>query len=310
MAGALAAAHDTGIIHRDLKPENVMIRRDGYVKVLDFGLVKLLDSGPMTGGETGGHAHTETVPGVLMGTLAYMSPEQARSQAVDHRSDLFSLGVLLYEMLTGSRPFSGSSVVDMLISLVNTDPPPVSRVSGVSRGMDRLVAKALGKRPADRYQSAAEMMTELRAFSREMETPAFPFLAQASPQLDTAIARRTSVKRERKAIDSVAVLPLTNVNQVEDLDYLSDGLTDSLINSLSLVPQLRVLARSTVFRYKSQPIDPIAIGHELGVHAVLTGRVSRRGDQLVVGAELVNVNEGTQIWGAQVTRPSSDVFTL
>ncbi len=327
VAGALAAAHDAGIIHRDLKPENVMIRRDSYVKVLDFGLAKLLDAaGNASAAE---HMHTETSPGVIMGTYAYMSPEQARGQAVDHRSDLFALGVVLYEMLTGDRPFTGSTMIDVLVAVINTQPTAVSRRVPVPGGVDRLIDRALGKSTEDRQQSAAELMVELRAIGRELDAwhalsspaparaPALPTPAPAptpaaapgrSAEINTAPA--TKLKVRGRAIDSLAVLPLTNVNRDDELDYLSDGLTDSLINNLSLVPQLRVLARSTVFRYKSQPLDPIHVGKELGVQAVLTGRVARRGDRLVVGAELVNVNEGTQLWGAQITRPSSDVFVL
>jgi TolB-like protein/Tfp pilus assembly protein PilF len=217
--------------------------------------------------------------------------------------------VIFYEMLTGSRPFTGSTMIDVLVSILNTDPAPLSRVISASPGVDRFVERALRKAPGERYQSAAEMMAELRALSRDIQAP-FPFLAQAKSQAATVTSRAARVTSASKEVDSVAVLPLTNVNQEDELEYLSDGLTDSLINNLSRVPHLRVLARSTVFRYKSQPVDPIAVGRELDVKGVLTGRVSRRGDQLVVGAELVNVNEGSQIWGAQIARSAADVFAL
>ncbi len=314
VAGALAAAHDAGIVHRDLKPENVMIRADGYVKVLDFGLAKLFERSTNLATDPGANLHTETTPGTILGTYAYMSPEQGRGQTVDHRSDLFSLGVILYEMLTGTRPFAGSSMIDVLLAIVSSEPGPVSRSAAVPPGTDRLVTKALQKNAADRFQSAAEMMGELRVLGRQAEAAA-RLSAGAAPRPpappEPEVFRRTAVgQRHDSSVGSVAVLPLTNVNQEEDLEYLSDGLTDSLINNLSLVPRLRVLARSTVFRYKSERVDPIALGHTLGVQAVLTGRVSRHENRLVVGAELVNVSEGTQIWGAQITRPQSDVFSL
>jgi eukaryotic-like serine/threonine-protein kinase len=309
VAGALAAAHDAGIVHRDLKPENVMIRADGYIKVLDFGLAKLFEASASLATDPGENLHTETTPGTILGTYSYMSPEQGRGQAVDHRSDLFSLGVILYEMLTGTRPFAGSSMIDVLLAIVSTEPPPVSKTVPVPPGVDRFVAKALIKNPSERFQSAAEMMAELRTLGRQAEAALKLSVGPPAPVAEVP-RRPVASKRHDSSVGSVAVLPLTNVNQEEDLEYLSDGLTDSLINNLSLVPRLRVLARSTVFRYKTERIDPIAVGHTLGVEAVLTGRVSRRADRLIVGAELVNVSEGTQIWGAQITRPQSDVFSL
>jgi serine/threonine-protein kinase len=316
VAGALAAAHEAGIVHRDLKPENVMIRADGYVKVLDFGLAKLFEASSNLATDPGENLHTETTPGTILGTYSYMSPEQGRGQPVDHRSDLFSLGVIFYETLTGTRPFAGSSMIDVLLAIVSTEPPPVSKTAPVPPSIDRFVARSLRKSPADRFQSAAEMMAELRVLSRQAEAAVKlsmgPPISAPAPRLqEPETFRRTAIgKRQDSSVGSVAVLPLTNVNQEEDLEYLSDGLTDSLINNLSLVPQLRVLARSTVFKYKTERIDPIEVGHTLGVQAVLTGRVSRRADRLVVGAELVNVSQGTQIWGAQITRPQSDVFSL
>ncbi len=310
VAGALAAAHDAGIVHRDLKPENVMIRADGYVKVLDFGLAKLFEASANLATDPGENLHTETTPGTILGTYSYMSPEQGRGQAVDHRSDLFSLGVIVYEMLTGTRPFTGASMIDVLLAVVSTQPPPVSKAVAVPPGVDRFVTKALQKNPADRFQSAAEMMAELRVLGRQAEAAVKLLAVGGHPPAEVPRRPAAAATRHDSSVGSVAVLPLTNVNQDEDLEYLSDGLTDSLINNLSLVPHLRVLARSTVFRYKTERVDPIAVGHTLGVHAVLTGRVSRHDNRLVVGAELVNVSEGTQIWGAQITRPQSDVFSL
>ena len=245
VAGALAAAHDAGIVHRDLKPENVMIRRDGYVKVLDFGLAKLMDTDPPGGPGTSESLPTASTPGLVMGTCAYMSPEQARGQPVDHRSDLFALGVVLYEMLTGSRPFWGATMIDQMIPIVSSEPPLVSRAASVSPGVDRFVEKSLRKQPSDRYQSAAEMMRELRELARTADLGLMPPSQPQTPPSAAAVAAeiKTEPSKRGARVDSIAVLPLTNVNQDDELDYLSDGLTDSLINSLSLVPRLRVIAR-------------------------------------------------------------------
>jgi eukaryotic-like serine/threonine-protein kinase len=211
VAGALAAAHDAGIVHRDLKPENVMIRADGYVKVLDFGLAKLFEASANLATDPGENLHTKTTPGTILGTYSYMSPEQGRGQAVDHRSDLFSLGVILSEMLTGTRPFAGSSMIDVLLAIVSTQPSPVSKTAAVPPGVDRFVAKALAKDPAGRFQSAAEMMAELRVLGRQAEaalklTGGQPASAVEAPRRPVASQRHDS------SVGSVAVLPLTNVN--------------------------------------------------------------------------------------------------
>jgi len=324
---ALSAAHAAGVVHRDLKPENVMVRRDGYTKVLDFGLAKLRDSGAMFGGAPDAPTELlfETTPGVIMGTFNYMSPEQARGREVDGRSDLFSLGVTLYEMLSGQLPFGGETAADALARLMHDDPAAVSTSGSAPPALDPIVARLLRKLPEDRYQNADDLVADLKTVERNLErlresgvaraadSTQQPMHAERSGQSATGApgAARTAPKRRAKrSVDSVAVLPLENLSRDENLDYLTDGLTESLINSLSQLPRIKVMARSTVFRYKGRGMDPQDVGQELGVRAVLAGRVLQREASLTIGAELVDVVDGSQLWGAQFNRRLSDIFTI
>jgi eukaryotic-like serine/threonine-protein kinase len=336
---ALAAAHDAGIVHRDVKPENVMLRPDGYVKVLDFGLAKLTVSG-FGGAVTDGLTRTvmETNPGVVLGTFSYMSPEQARSEAIDARSDIFSLGIMLYEMIAGRLPFRGATPADVLGAILYVEPTPVSSVSSAPDTLARVVGQAISKRPEARYQTMDGLVADLKAVRRQIErdssgvpsqlpsdsTVLDPFDSDESSRDQTGVTRSvtpSSVGRSsgaaptrrrsaRRRIDSLAVLPLENASQDPEMEYLSDGITEAMINGLSQLPKLRVMARSTVFRYKGRTQEPQAIGRDLSVRAVLTGRVLHRGDMLVIGAELVDVEDGSQIWGGQFNRRLSGIFEL
>jgi TolB-like protein len=261
MVRGLAASHDKGIVHRDLKPENVFITDDGQVKILDFGLAKVERSSPAETGEGATEAF-QTDPGSILGTLAYIPPEQARGEAADQRSDLFSFGVLVYEMLTGANPFLRGSAAETMSSILRDDPPrAASVVSEVPGELDRLVGHCLEKSPGERARSAHDLAFHLEAALRNLSSEA----SSPSPQ---AAAPGT-------AVDSLAVLPFLNQSGDPEAEYLSDGITETIIDNLSQLPSLRVMARSTVFSYKDRDVDPRRVGQELGIRAVLTRDLAR-----------------------------------
>jgi serine/threonine-protein kinase len=300
IAGALVAAHARAIVHRDIKPENVMVRPDGYVKVLDFGLAKLV--GP------GAHATTTstiaTEVGVLLGTPHYMSPEQAEGKAVDERSDIFSLGVMLYELTTGSRPFTGDSYVSVLSSILRDTPTPIAELNPtLPLDLSRIVRRCLAKDRYRRYQSAIDLRSDLAELERSV--------GAAEPRVAAPVARSSQKRHtESTGIDSLAVLPFVNAVGDPETEYLSDGLTESLINRLSQIPNLRVVPRSVAFRHKGPEVDPNKAGRQLKVRTVLTGRVLQRGQALHVQADLVDVRQQAQLWGERLVRDLSDILTV
>jgi len=339
VAGALQAAHEAGITHRDIKPENVMIRPDGYVKVLDFGLAKLTEkSDPkIDPAKIDKEAATvlmpNTDPGTVMGTVTYMSPEQARGLRVDARSDIFSLGVMLYEMVAGRPPFDGATSSDVIAAILVREPTPISRlVAGIPSEFEWSLNKALRKERDDRYETVRTFLSDLKllksrldfesALARAGQPPSlFGVSDEARMEIGEAVTTEISgvvdeviaspIRRSSsRAIDSLAILPLVNDGADAEMEYLGDGITESIINSLSQLPQLRVIPRSTVFRYKGQKVDPEEIGRELGVRAVLTGRIMQLGDSLIVKTELVDVARHTQLWGEQYRRSFTDIFSL
>jgi serine/threonine protein kinase/Tfp pilus assembly protein PilF len=334
VTGALTAAHEAGIVHRDIKPENIMLRTDGYIKVLDFGIAKLFRQQ-----DDWRQALTliATEPGIVMGTVQYMPPEQVRGQEVDARADVWSLGIVLYEMLAGRRPFDGPSKSDLLVQILDREPLALAEhVAATPAKLQQVITKTLCKNLEGRYQTVRELLFDLKNLKQEIEfkariksfsgpdhtgaaLPVSPIeRATMPPENEATILSRVTAhaaappkaRRPRKAIDSLAVLPFINNSDAESMEYLSEGITETIINSLSQIQKLRVVPRSTVFRYKGSGIDPQQAGREMNVRAILTGRVLQRGEILLIKTELVDVMNDKQLWGEQYDRKFADILAV
>ncbi|HKP12324.1 MAG TPA: tetratricopeptide repeat protein, partial [Blastocatellia bacterium] len=281
----------------------------GLVKMLDFGLAKL----SQTPARSDSSDYTtplgqQTAAGIVLGTVTYMSPEQALGRPLDGRTDIFSLGVVLYEMLAARLPFTGASATEIIDQILHSEPAPVTRLNpNTPAELERIVRKCMEKDRERRYQSARELAIDLRNLKRDLDSGAVSTSGLLTQSYTGTAARRT---RARRAIDSLAILPLANESSDPETDYLADGITESIINNLSQLPKLRVMARSTVFRYKGRAVDPLATGIELGVRAVLVGRMLSRGDALIIKVELVDASDGSHLWGETYNRPMADIFAI
>jgi serine/threonine-protein kinase len=358
IVSALETAHAAGIVHRDIKPENLMIRPDGYVKVLDFGLAKLVEkeNQPFIGFE--GSARNQTAQGIILGTVNYMSPEQAKGECVDERTDIFSFGVVLFEMIAGKTPFAGDSTAETLANLINAEPQPLYFFAArVPDELQRIVAKTLRKNKDERYQFMKDVFIDLkevkenltlgqrleRSHPPKIEEPVAGLTATAGGHGKQAVvATKTGLFQKifshklsailaliillaaigfglwrfrissvnAKQVESIAVMPFVNESGNADVEYLADGMTETLIDSLSQLPGLNVKARSSVFRYKGRETNANTIGTELRVQAVLNGRVVQRGQDLTLYLELVDTQTGNRIWGDQYNRKQTDMVSL
>ncbi|CAN5319477.1 hypothetical protein BH20ACI1_BH20ACI1_18570 [soil metagenome] len=365
IANALVAAHHAKIIHRDIKPENIIIRPDGFVKILDFGLAKLVEQ-KAVGFEDETVKQNQTAKGVILGTVNYMSPEQAKGEKVDARTDIFSFGVTLYEMIAGRTPFAGDSMSETFANLINSEPHPLSRfTANVPDELQRIVAKTLRKKKDERYQTTKGLFADLKSLQRRLDfetefshdksepsavadglTRRFTAdvsNAQLQPPATAGgsdLSKSSAIIKNQKYIfvsglvifliavisfgyyfyysktsslsadgkKSLAVLPFINASQDANSEYLSDGITESIINNLSQLSGLKVMSRNSSFRFKNNQTDAKNIALQLGVETLVTGNIKQLGDKLIINVRLIDASDDSQIWGNQYVKSSADII--
>ncbi|HKA36963.1 MAG TPA: protein kinase [Thermoanaerobaculia bacterium] len=313
LVDALSAAHERGIVHRDLKPSNVMITRDGRVKVLDFGLAKLAAPGPdgtVTDMPTASRVEL-TGEGKVFGTVAYMSPEQARGGKIDARSDVFSLGIVLYQMLTGDRPFHGDSNVDMISSILRDRPHPVTEIRPeLPPQLARILRRCLEKDPRDRYQTSRDVYNELKELRQEASLTTTVPPPRRRPETTSPLISASAAIRVDEEFVAIAVLPFEDLSAAKDQEYLCEGMAEEIMNALVRVPGIRVAARASAFRAAREGHDLPAIGRVLSVSHILEGSVRTAASSLRVTARLTGVETGYQLWSQRYDREAADVFAL
>jgi serine/threonine protein kinase/TolB-like protein len=337
VALALTAAHEVNIIHRDIKPENIMMRDDGFVKVLDFGLAKLLQQGLV---EPEASTLVNTASGVVLGTLSYMSPEQARGQEVDARTDVWSLGVVLYEMVSGRRPFEGTTQSDVLASLLDREPTPLARYSpSVPADLERIIRKTLAKDPNERYQTARGLLVDLKTLNHDLQrqklaSEVVPPTAPADQRPVARISRRhlyisasvlllltcglvvflrqrlQSAPTAAGETITLAVLPFRPLNANEDTAFLTTGLADAITTRLANLHQIRVRPTNAILKYEGQPVSAKRVGEELSCNYVVLGTLQKLGERLQVNVQLVRTSDEALIWGEQFDKVRTDILSL